>query len=101
MSDVFYDKSYTICRSIISQRLMLLHIGKSKIQDVEKIKAEAEDLKIEFEKYKNGRRTIAFFLSKNYEKLIDIIPHNIGFQSRIAKMEELYLQSLDILKNTI
>jgi len=101
MDNSFFDSSYKMCRSIISQRLMLLKIDRSKIQDPERILAEAEDLNAEFEKYKNCSRTIAFFLSKNYEKLIDIIPHNDGYQSRILKMEKLYLEATEILKKRI
>ena len=96
MTDPFYENSYKLCKSIISQRLILLKIGKSKINDIEYIKMATEELNIEFEKYKSNKRTIAFFIKKYYDKLVTIVPHSKGWEIRVNRLSELYTQAIQI-----
>lgn len=38
MTETFYDSSYKLCKSIISQRLVLLRYDKSKTSNIEQIR---------------------------------------------------------------
>jgi len=96
MNDEFYNNSCILCKSIINQRLLLLRFDKSKVCNPEYIRIETEELNIEFEKYRNSTRSIAYFLKRNYEKLCLIIPHSSGWEHRLIRLHELYKQSLQI-----
>ena len=96
MNDPFYENSNKLCKSIISQRQLLLRYDKSKISNQEQLRIATEELNAEFEKYRSSSRTIAYFIKKNYVRLVSICPHNAGFEARINRLYELYKQSLTI-----
>jgi hypothetical protein len=96
MTDPFYDNSQKLCKSIISQRLVLLRFNKSKVSDTDQLRIATEELNNEFEKYRSSSRTMAYFIKNNYVRLVSICPHNAGFESRINKLYELYKQSIQL-----
>ncbi len=88
----FYDDALKLTRSIINQRNFTLKNHLNKIND-QRIITEAEDLKREFTDYKNSERQLAYFINKNFYKLIDIIVKRHGWEKRAIKLEGFYLES--------
>ena len=92
-------EGYVLCKSIISQRLMLIRFDKSKIADADNVRTEAENLKLEFDKYNSNTRSLAYFIKKNYFRLVPLIPKNNAYQNRLDRLYELYNQSLKLVIN--
>ena len=88
----FYDEAFKLTRNIILQRNFTLKHSCSKMQDLVKI-CEAEDLKREFNDYKGSERALAYFINKNFGKLVDIIVRKHGWEKRAIKLEGFYLES--------
>ncbi|MCX6232712.1 MAG: hypothetical protein NTZ33_14335 [Bacteroidetes bacterium] len=89
-------EGYTLCKSIISQRLMLIRFDKSKMYDTDNVRTEAENLKLEFDKYNSNPRSLAYFIKTNYFRLVSLITKNSAYQNRLNRLYELYNQSLTI-----
>ena len=88
----FYNEALKLTGSIINQRDFTLKHDCSKMLDPVRI-CEAEDLKREFNDYKYSERQLAYFINKNFEKLIDIIVRKNGWEKRVEKLTEFYLES--------
>lgn len=98
MPTEFYKRTYTLAKSIINQRLLVIKIDKSKVKDP-LLLTKVEDLRNDFNKYSSADYPLASFLYKNYEKLKEIMVKDKGSESKIMRLREAYLESRLILNN--
>ena len=94
----FYKSAYMVTKSIIAQRMLILKIDKSAIKSPTFI-AQVEDLNNDFKQYSNAERPLAYFICKNYEKLKEITVKSKGFETKLNKLREAYLESKLVLNN--
>ena len=99
--EIFFHKAYILCNSIISRRLLMLSLDKSKFINLEQIRITTKDLEKDFNKNNLSCCALAFFISNNYIRLFSVIPMTAGLSSNRIKLSELYKQSLLINKSNV
>lgn len=88
----YYNATYSLLRSIFSQRLLLIRFSKCKSPDLDSLKMKTEELNNQLENY-HGDKGIAYFLSENYETIKSILPKGKGWQLKMSKLNTLYYKS--------
>jgi len=92
----YYNTTYSLLRSIFSQRLLLIKFSKCKSPELDSLKLQTEELNNQLANY-SGDKGIAYFLYKNYETIKSILPKSNGWQLKMRKLNTLYNQSQNYL----